>query len=236
MQIVLEKNLPNCQQYNSTHPSAPRRVRVSVGNSLLHPNLPFAHILSLRHPCSSVGVGWLAYSGMRIATGEDCRRTRVEVSLSEVRLEAIVPARDPILRLQLVPHSAILTLSSQQRAHLSASVGFPARAFSPPPRSELFPPPIAFAFPTIEHPIPQSFVFAPGEDLRSFDPLRRNDVQVAVCVAVPNNRDRSLHASTSNLRLRPLHLVRLRELGRIPGEIAPVVRPSLMRIFLLLPA
>ena len=146
-------------------------------NSLLHPNLPFAHIPSIRLPRSSVRVGWLACSGMRIATGEDCRRTRVEVSLSEVRLEVIVPVRDLILRLQLFPYSAIRTHSSQECAHLAVSGGCPASAFShPPPRSELFPAPIVFAFPTIEHPIQQSFVFPPGEDLRSFDPNRRNDV------------------------------------------------------------
>ena len=167
---------------------------------------------------------------MRIATDEDCRRTRVEVSLREVRLEVSVPARDLILRLQLVPHSAICTHSSQQRANLPVSVGFPIRAFSPPPRSELFPVPFAFAFPTIEQPIPQSFLRAP------VDPLLRNDVQVDFRVALRSTRDRSLLASTSNLSLLPLPLVRLRDLGRILVEIAPVVGPSLMEIFLLLHA
>ena len=205
-------------------------------HSCLHPNLQFPHNLGIRLQCSSLGVGGLAYSGMRIATGEDCWRTRVEVSLRVVPLEVIVPARDLIFRLQLVPHSGMRMHFCQQRAQLTVSVGYPIRTFFPPPRSELFHFPIAFAFPTIEHPIPQSFLRAPGEDVRSFDPLLRNDVQVAFRVALRTTRDRSLLASTFHLSLFPLHLACLGELGTILVGIAPVVGPSLVWILLLLHA
>ena len=53
-------------------------------------------------------------------------------------LQRVVPASGLTLRLLLVPHSAIRTHFSQQRAHLAVIIGFPARPFPPPPCNDIF--------------------------------------------------------------------------------------------------
>ena len=141
------------------------------------------------------------------------------MSLREVRLQGFVPARYLILRLQFEPHLSIRMHFCQQRVQLAEAIGFPTHSFSPAPRSELIPHPLAFAFPTIEHPNPDSFVLAPGEDIRTFNPLLRDEVQFAVCVALRRTRDRSLLGSTSHLSFFPLHPFCFKELGTILWEL-----------------
>ena len=128
---------------------APPMVRISVENSCLHPNLLLDHYLGIRSPGSSLGADWIAYSGMLIATGEDCRRTRLEVSLRLLRLQRFVPALEMILRLLLVLHYALRTPLCKHFGQLAVTVGFPTRSLSHAPRSELFSLPLAFALPAI---------------------------------------------------------------------------------------
>ena len=147
-----------------------------------------------------------------------------------------MPAPDLILRLQLVPHFEIRMHFCLQRTHLGVPFEYPTLSISFAPGSVPFRLPLDFAFTTIEHPIPQSFLLAPCEDVRTFDPLLRNDVQVAFRVALLITGHRSLLAWTSNLSLFPQHLVRLGELGKILVGIAQALGPSVVCIFYLLHA
>ena len=133
---------------------------------------------------SPVGVVWLPYTVMRFLTCDDCQRTLGEAKLHDERLQRIVTARGLTLRLLLVPHSAILPHSSQQRTQFAVSVGFPARALSPPPQSEHLRRPISFALPAIGYPTLQSFSLVAHEIIHTSCRPPQGNRQVTVCVAL----------------------------------------------------
>ena len=150
-----------------------------------------------------MGVGWLAYSGMRVVTGEGCRRRLEEASLHEVQLQRFVSARGPTLQLLFVLHFANPTRSYRP---LDERVGFRSPSVPLGPRSDFVPPSLAFSLPAIEHPTLQSVALVLDENLGTSYRPPRGDRQVAVYVAPHSLQHRLIVVPKYHLSLLPLHL------------------------------